>query len=244
MGETPHDNARDIVDGTADAPVGPAREHRRDAQGTRLRLLDAASQLFAERGYERATVRDIAARAGANQALLFRYFGSKKALFGEVMARGGQEQLRTTPPERLFEVALRGMLAGEAGDGTVGDGAAKDRSLEVCLRSIGGSDEIAEALRGLGEEYADVLATLSNADNGDLRADLALSWLLGIGLMRVVVGKEPLASADPDTICALAGDALSALLEGLPERPAEGPAQGRPPQGPGQPQNSASITFP
>ncbi|MFF8370420.1 TetR family transcriptional regulator [Streptomyces lydicus] len=189
---------------------GPVRaHHRRSAQDTRLRLLDAASELFAERGYERTTVRDIAARAGANQALLFRYFGTKKALFGEVMARGGQEQLRTTPAGQLFDVALRGMLAGGRTGG--------DRSLEVCLRSIGGSDEIADALRGLGEEYAEVLATLSPSENGPLRADLALSWLLGIGLMRVVVGKEPLASADPDTVSALVAGALGHLLEGLPE---------------------------
>ncbi|MFD5398162.1 TetR/AcrR family transcriptional regulator [Streptomyces sp. NPDC127097] len=201
---------------------GTANASRRDAQGTRLRLLDAASELFAERGYERATVRDIASRAGANQALLFRYFGSKKALFGEVMARGGQEQLRSTPAERLFEVALRGMLAG-------GGGAGADRSLEVCLRSIGGSDEIGEALRGLGEEYAEVLATLSESDTGGLRADLALSWLLGIGLMRVVVGKEPLASADPDTVCALVAGALGNLLENLPkDRPADRESTGNP----------------
>ncbi|WP_107068235.1 TetR/AcrR family transcriptional regulator [Streptomyces sp. CT34] len=188
---------------------GTGGEHRRDARGTRRLLLDAASDLFAERGYERATVRDIAARAGVNQALLFRYFGSKKALFGEVMARGGHEQLRTTPAEHLFEVALRGMLGEGRGPGA-------DRSLEVCLRSIGGSDEISEALKGLGDEYADVLATLSRADNGDLRGDLALSWLLGIGLMRVVVGKEPLAGADPDTVCRLVVGALGTLLEGLP----------------------------
>ncbi|MGW8971120.1 TetR/AcrR family transcriptional regulator [Streptomyces platensis] len=201
---------------------GTANASRRDAQGTRLRLLDAASELFAERGYERATVRDIASRAGANQALLFRYFGSKKALFGEVMARGGQEQLRSTPAERLFEVALRGMLAGGAGAGA-------DRSLEVCLRSIGGSDEIAEALRGLGEEYAEVLGTLSESDTGSLRADLALSWLLGIGLMRVVVAKEPLASADPDTVCALVAGALGNLLENLPkDGPTEGESAGIP----------------
>ncbi|MEW1655111.1 MULTISPECIES: TetR family transcriptional regulator [unclassified Streptomyces] len=187
-----------------------AGEHRRDAQGTRQLLLDAASELFAERGYERATVRDIASRAGVNQALLFRYFGSKKALLGEVMARGGHEQLRTTPAERLFEVALRGMLAD-------GGGPDADRSLKVCLRSIGGSDEIAEALRGLGDEYAEVLATLSRAGDGALRGDLALSWLLGIGLMRVVVGKEPLASADPDTVVQLVGQALGALMEGLPK---------------------------
>ncbi|ANZ20325.1 TetR family transcriptional regulator [Streptomyces noursei] len=206
---------REATREVAARPAGEARrggagEQRRDAQGTRRLLLDAASELFAERGYERATVRDIAARAGVNQALLFRYFGSKKALFGEVMARGGQEQLRSTPAERLFDVALRGMLAEGRGPGA-------DRSLEVCLRSIGGSDEIAEALRGLGDEYAEVLATLSRAEDGALRGDLALSWLLGIGLMRVVVGKEPLASADPNTVSRLVGEALGTLLEGLPK---------------------------
>jgi hypothetical protein len=49
-----------------------------------------------------------------------------------------------------------------------------------------------------------------------LRADLALSWLLGIGLMRVVVGKESLAEADPDEVCALVTGALATLLEDLP----------------------------
>ncbi|MFK0290185.1 TetR family transcriptional regulator [Streptomyces sp. NPDC090442] len=210
MREATQEEATQEAGGSPPGP-GPA-EPRRSARGTRLLLLDAASELFAERGYERATVRDIASRAGVNQALLFRYFGSKKALFGEVMARGGHEQLRTTPAERLFEVALRGMLAEGGGPGN-------DRSLEVCLRSIGGSDEIAEALRGLGDEYAEVLATLSRADDGALRGDLALSWLLGIGLMRVVVGKQPLAGADPDVVVQLVGRALGTLMEDLP--PAE-----------------------
>ncbi|KOG91018.1 TetR family transcriptional regulator, partial [Streptomyces varsoviensis] len=79
-------------------------ERRRDAEATRRALIDAATALFTERGYERTTVRDIAARAGFNQALLFRYFGSKKALFSEVVARQGWQQVRDTPPERLLEV--------------------------------------------------------------------------------------------------------------------------------------------
>ncbi|MFJ6752715.1 MULTISPECIES: TetR family transcriptional regulator [unclassified Streptomyces] len=195
-------------------PHGPAGPRRRDAQGTRLLLLDAAADLFAERGYEAATVRDIAARAGVNQALLFRYFGSKKALLTEVMARGGQEQLRTTPAERLFEVALRGMLTNRGKE-------ASDRSLEVYLRSIGSGDEAADTLNALGDEYAEVLATLSKADDGALRAELAMAWLLGIGLMRVVVAKEPLASADPDEVCRLVQGALGHLLEELP--PPTGP---------------------
>ncbi|MFI0816460.1 TetR family transcriptional regulator [Streptomyces sp. NPDC021098] len=191
---------------------------RRDARGTRRMLLEAASALFAERGYERATVRDIAERAGVNQALLFRYFGSKKALFGEVVSHDGQEQLHTTPPGELFETALRGMLGrGEHGGGDDHDDPAReDRALATLLRSVGSGDEIGTAARDIGDDYARVLASLSAAQDRELRADLALSWLLGIGLMRVVVGKESLAEADPDEVCALVTGALATLLEDLP----------------------------
>ncbi|MFI7100900.1 TetR/AcrR family transcriptional regulator [Streptomyces sp. NPDC050161] len=193
----------------AKSAESPAGQPRRDARATRRRLLEAAADLFAERGYEAATVRDIAARAGVNQALLFRYFGSKNALLTEVMAHSGQEQLRNTPPEQLFEVALRGILTNTGKD-------PHDRSLAVYLRSIGSHDEAAEAVQALGDEYADTLATLSRADDAPLRADLAMAWLLGIGLMRVVIAKEPLASADPDEVCTLVRGMLGRLLDGLP----------------------------
>nr|WP_031223734.1 TetR/AcrR family transcriptional regulator [Streptomyces roseochromogenus] len=167
-------------------------------------MLHAAGAVFAERGYEAATVRDIAGRAGVNQALIFRYFGSKQALLTEVMAQGGKEQLNNTPPDRLFETALRGVLEG-------GGEPESDRLLAVYLRSIGSADAAPDTVRALGEEYAAALAALSPADDSTLRAQLAMAWLLGIGLMRVVVAQEPLASAEPDEIC---GHVLTAL-EGL-----------------------------
>ena len=83
---------------------------RRDAAATQQALLDAAAKLFAERGFDRTTVRDIAGEAGVNQALLFRYFGTKEALFEAVMARGGREHLAATTPERLFGTSLRSLL--------------------------------------------------------------------------------------------------------------------------------------
>ena len=51
----------------------------------RRRLLDAASEEFAEKGYESATVRDIVARAHANLNSVNYYFGSKQELYVEVM---------------------------------------------------------------------------------------------------------------------------------------------------------------
>ncbi len=184
------------------------RGRRRDADATRRALLDAAASLFTERGYDRTTVRAIAARADVNQALLFRYFGSKRALFGEVVARGGEEQLKATEPERLLEVALRGMLPADEDTGG-------HQVLEAFLRSTGSSDEVGAAGRLLGDEYARVLGTLSDAADAGLRADLVLAWLLGIGLMRVVVRKAPLADADPDAICALVLPAARSLLDRL-----------------------------
>ncbi len=177
---------------------------------SREKLLAAASALFAERGYDRTTVREIAARAGVNQALLFRHFGSKQGLFGEVVAHGGHEQLRGTPPERLAETALRSLLHPPAAGSAQAPGVS--RSLATLLRSVGGGDEVSAVVSALGDEYARVLATLSTAEDRELRADLALSWLLGIGLMRVVVGRRPLADADPDRVCRLVTDALDRLL--------------------------------
>ncbi|NED92760.1 helix-turn-helix transcriptional regulator [Streptomyces sp. SID11233] len=187
----------------------PSEERRRDARATRRRLLEAARDLFAERGYEGTTVRSIAALAGVNQALLFRYFGSKRGLLTEVVALGGLEQLRETPPEELFETALRSMLTRSA-EGS------EDRSLEVYLRSVGRGDEAAGTLRELGEEYRSALAGLSGAPDAVLRADLAMAWLLGIGLMRTVVAREPLAGAEPDDVCRLVLGTLGHLWSATP----------------------------
>lgn len=51
------------------------------------RLLDAAEQLFSERGFEGASVRDIAATAGCNIAAVNYYFGGKDKLYTEVWRR-------------------------------------------------------------------------------------------------------------------------------------------------------------
>jgi AcrR family transcriptional regulator len=63
-----------------------------DPQATRRRILDAAGRLFAERGFRGATLREIARRAGVNLASANYHFGSKQALYLEVV-RGEFEKL-------------------------------------------------------------------------------------------------------------------------------------------------------
>jgi AcrR family transcriptional regulator len=54
---------------------------RRNAEQTKSRILAAAQQVFAAKGYPQTGIRDIAALADVNSALLSRYYGSKAALF-------------------------------------------------------------------------------------------------------------------------------------------------------------------
>ncbi|MFF2526861.1 TetR family transcriptional regulator [Streptomyces liangshanensis] len=179
---------------------------RRDAAGTRQALLDAATALFAERGFARTTVRDIADRAGANQALIFRYFGSKAAVFEAVAARQGRAQLDSTPLEKLLDATLRSMLRDEPGQ-------RRDHTLVTFLRSLGSEGPAATIAEQLGADYAGALSTLTDAPDAELRAQLVLAWLVGIGLVRDVSRMEPLAGADTDEICALFLTAARTLLE-------------------------------
>ena len=67
---------------------------------TRRRVLDAARQLFMERGYEAATIRDIASEAGLSTGAVFASFVDKTDLFNAVMAEDFQRQV-----EHLREAA-------------------------------------------------------------------------------------------------------------------------------------------
>jgi AcrR family transcriptional regulator len=59
----------------------PAAPRKRDADATRAAMLEAAKSQFARLGYDNVALRDIAAEAGADVALIKRYFGGKEALF-------------------------------------------------------------------------------------------------------------------------------------------------------------------
>jgi len=61
------------------------RRRRRTREDVLQRIREAARQLFAERGYASSTTREIAQLADVSETLLFRYYGDKATLFGEVV---------------------------------------------------------------------------------------------------------------------------------------------------------------
>lgn len=71
---------------------------------TRQRILDSALALFAEKGYEGTTMRDIAAQAGCSLGLAYRYFSSKEEfilILYQNIARDLEMQVQALPPASL-----------------------------------------------------------------------------------------------------------------------------------------------
>lgn len=66
----------------------PLARGRRRGAATAARILDAAEELFAERGYHGTTLRDVADRVGLRIPSLYNHFASKDALYAAVLARG------------------------------------------------------------------------------------------------------------------------------------------------------------
>jgi AcrR family transcriptional regulator len=70
---------------TGSAQDAECHARRRDKEATKRALLEAAVEIFAERGFDGATTRDVAAKAGVNEGLIQRYFGGKAGLLEAVV---------------------------------------------------------------------------------------------------------------------------------------------------------------
>jgi AcrR family transcriptional regulator len=166
---------------------------------TRNVILNVAGRLFADAGYDKTSVRDVAAAAGVDPAMIRHYFGSKDELFratmgwpfepADIAARvtGGE---RSDIGERLTRVFFE---AWEQPDSRA--------PLLAILRGAATHDESANLVREFiqGQVYAHIAAALGMPD-AELRIDLAMSQLLGIAYLRHILRVEPLASTPVDKL--------------------------------------------
>lgn len=197
------------------AAEGPRRRRGRRAGGTDTRagLLAAARAEFAGRGYEGATVRRIAERAGVDPAMVNHWFGGKERLFAASM------ELEIDPARVRSEV-----LAGDPHDTgtrvvrtflTVWDGAGDGGAMAALLRSVTGHEFAARMLREFVTRV--ILRPVTERVSPDRHAErgaLVAAQLIGLGMMRYVVRLEPLASAERDEVVASIGPTVQRYLTG------------------------------
>jgi AcrR family transcriptional regulator len=180
----------------------------RKSERTRDAILKAAQALFAELGYERTTVRDIAARAAIDPAMVIRYFGSKDALFARATVFDLRlPDLSRTEPAQLGEALIRHFL--EVWEG-LGNG-----SLTILLRAAASNEEAADKTRAVfAGQVLPMLALVADRAELPVRAGLISSQLLGLALCRYVLKVPPVVAMPPERIVANVGPVLQGYITG------------------------------
>ncbi|MFJ8026783.1 TetR/AcrR family transcriptional regulator [Streptomyces sp. NPDC096311] len=183
----------------------------RKGERTRQRILDAARRKFAEVGYERATIRAIAAEAEVDKSSVIQYFGSKDALFREsVRWHIPIAEITTEDPGETVENYLRGMLDAWAAD--------PHTPMAVLLRASMTSEDAAELLRQhITAESVEAMAATVTAGDARLRAALVSAMLMGIASQRYLLRLPDLAAADIEDVLRLAVPVFRDLI--APEEP-------------------------
>ena len=186
----------------------------RDAGNTRQLLLRAARYRFARDGYAATKVRDIAADAGVNMALINRYFTSKEGLFEACLDRVDQELGVATGPDATVDRIVQTMLT------KVTASPSDDEQLQLLLLLRTSGDERADDIRrGILHSFTERLAATSGWRADDpatehllLRAQLVIATSLGIVMLRSSVKLEPLSSASAEQLTGPMAELLTTLL--------------------------------
>lgn len=178
----------------------------RNAAVTRQAILSAGKSCFMRDGYEQVGVRDIAARAGVDPALVIRYFGSKEGLFAEaVITKFDLSELFTGDLSTLGERLARGTLQKKKPPHEEFD------PMLALLRSAS-SDIPAKMLRHAIEEgFVRPLAARLAEPDATARAELVGSTLLGLLFLRKVIR---VTDGDDERLIALVAPMLQALIDG------------------------------
>ncbi|MFD6423942.1 TetR family transcriptional regulator [Streptomyces sp. NPDC060198] len=224
----------------APAPRRRGRPPRAAAQGgpdSRARILQAARTEFAERGYDKASMRSIARAAGVDAALVHHYFGTKDEVFAAAVELSFEPalvvpQILGGPVEGVGERMARYFIS-------VWENPATRAPLLAVVRSALTHEAAADVLRTfvLGRLLERIAAELDVPDP-TFRAEVAASHMVGIAMLRYVVRAEPLASVDPERIVALVAPSIQRYLteDGPYDRPdPAGGHLGTPPDGPAAP---------
>ncbi len=144
---------------------------------TRATILEAARRLFASRGFEQVSLREIGAEAGADPALVGRYFGGKEGLFAEVLEASCVSDARVTTdcagfPHRAARAAVLGEWRSTGLEG-----------LLIALRSASSPEVSNSLIRPFEQQFVQRLAEGLGGEHQMARARLAFASIAGTALL-------------------------------------------------------------
>jgi hypothetical protein len=179
----------------ATTPIEPPPRRRRDPEAHRAAILQAAREALTEHGYARATIRDVARRAGVTHGLVMRHFGTKEQLMLAAFPtpRGLDEVARGDPatlPERLAHAYVARM-----------EDAPGDDPLVAIIRS-GATNERAGATLydEMRRRTSGALEGVVSHDAFEIRGDLVAAILIGVTFERYVMRAGSLAAMAPEEL--------------------------------------------
>lgn len=174
---------------------------------TRAQILAAAQLLFAERGYDGTTIRDIAARADIDPAMVIRYFHNKDELFARAASIDlSLPSLTVADPARIGETLIRHFLA---------IWEKPDNGMAVLLRSAASNEFAADKVREVfAKQVGPAIASAGNKATAARRAGLVSSQLLGLALCRYILKVPPVVALSPDEIVVHVGPVLQRYAAG------------------------------
>ena len=189
-----------------------ARPPRRpgNADVTRHQILEAARASFAEAGFDRATMRAIAGRAGVDPALIHHHFGTKESLFAAAHRlpdpRTALEPILTGPTPEMGERLGRFYLQLAA---------TPDSPILSLLRAAATNESAARMLREFIEHgFLGAAEDLLPYDRPRLRLALCATHLIGVVVGRWIVAVPEMAEPDLDELVGLLAPELQRYLTG------------------------------
>jgi AcrR family transcriptional regulator len=191
----------------------PGRAGRwRTGQQSRQRIIDAARERFMRDGYERATVRAIAADAGVDVAMVYYFFASKQGLFTESALRGPEH-----PLHQLAELLDEGTE--QIGNRLVRrflehwDAGVVYEPLVAVWRGAAVQPQVRNVLQdSLAGPVAERVSAEFGVRDAELRVELVASHLVGLAFARYQLKIEPLASAEIADVVAWVGPTIERYL--------------------------------
>lgn len=168
---------------------------RKCATTTRGEILCAARQRFLDESYENVGLRDIAGDVGVDVALVSRYFGSKDALFREVL-RGGKEEAFSGPLSAAELPAYLASLIVQKDECAQREHVAK---LLIILRSASSPDASEIVREAVRDDVLEPLGRTLDGPDAAQRASLILAILLGTTILQTVMAVDPDDAGDEST---------------------------------------------